>query len=546
LQADSQRVKRLRAAQIMFCYFSYQTFNMTRYLFFLLFLSLNNCVAQTPAVAWSRFAGTAATEYPAKILKVHDGFLIAARTYDDSGSCHLKSDIILIKVDTAGNFLWSHCFGGDSIEKPHDLIATSDGNFLIVAETFSMEGDVTNNHMSQPGNWGSSDFWVIKVDSTGHMIWQSCFGGSGWEVGYSAVDLTNAYMIFGTTEDSNDGDVSGVHSPSLYDIWTIKIDTSGHLLWQKCIGGSGGGIIESVVKISDDSIMLGGVSFSNDGDATGSIGMYDYWPVLIDSSGNILSQNKVGGSDYENCHSIYPAINGGFVMTGWTQSNDSNVNGLHGVSADYWVVRVDQSGNFIWQTCLGGTDGDEAFKIVSDGTFYYVVGSTRSSDGDVTTNMGGEDLWIVQLDSSGHKVWEHSFGGSMGDVAYDIIQTDDSALLIAGSTGSHDFDVTNNPGGDIWLVKLKLNYLTSTENINYNSLNIFPNPSDGQITIILPNNFITCEYSLSDITGKILLHSNNIQQNKSKINILLNLNPGIYFINFQSGDNNISKKIFIE
>ena len=190
---------------------------MNKWIFIFFFLSTNIVESQTPTLVWSKFVGTTSVEYPDKILKVTNGYLILGRTNaNDTFSCHNSENIILLRTDTAGNLLWNTCYGGDSSDIPHDIIPTSDGNFLITGSTFSMEGDVTNNHPpgTSFGGWGTSDFWVIKIDSLGNKIWQSCYGGSGMEEGYCAVDLIDSYMIFGSTEDSNDGDVSGTHSVS--------------------------------------------------------------------------------------------------------------------------------------------------------------------------------------------------------------------------------------------------------------------------------------------------------------------------------------------
>lgn len=507
---------------------------MIKWIFVSFLLSINIIEAQTPTLLWSKFVGTSAVEYPDKILAVPNGFLILGRTETyDTLSYHLNENIILIRTDTAGNLIWNSCYGGDSSDIPHDIIPTSDGNFLIVGSTNSMEGDVTNNHFPGAafGGWGTSDFWVIKIDTLGNKIWQSCYGGSGSEEGYCAVDLSDSYMIFGSTEDSNDGDVFGNHSPSSYDIWAIKIDTAGVLLWQKCIGGSSGDLIEAVVKISNDSILLGATSYSNDGDATFSLGQYDFWPVLIDSSANILTQNKLGGSWYENCHSIVKGINGGYVLTGSTSSNDINVNGYHG-SADIWVVRTDDSGNFIWQSCLGGTEAEVAFKIISSRNNYYVVGYSASINGDLSMNNGHDDLWIVQLDSIGNISWQQSYGGSLADGAFDITMENDSVIVIVGASSSNDFDVTNNPGGDIWLLKFKLDFPTDVQENNFkNSIVISPNPSYGTVIIYAPNNSISSKIIITDAFGKTIYFSENNKIINGKINLSLDVPSGVYLIN---------------
>ncbi|MGB4230357.1 MAG: hypothetical protein WBJ63_07370 [Bacteroidales bacterium] len=130
---------------------------------------------------------------------------------------------------------------------------------------------------------------------------------------------------------------------------------------------------------------------------SGNHGGGDYWVVKLDSSGTIQWQKCLGGTDNDEAKSIQQTSDGGYIVAGETWSNDGDVSGNHGI-VDSWIVKLNSSGDIIWQKCFGGTDDDVAFSIqqTSDGGF-IVAGGTWSNDGDMSGNHGGSDAWVVKL-----------------------------------------------------------------------------------------------------------------------------------------------------
>jgi hypothetical protein len=158
----------------------------------------------------------------------------------------------------------------------------------------------------------------------------------------------------------------------------------------------------------------------------------DYWIVKLDSVGNITWQKSLGGSGNDEAYTIQQTTDSGYIVAGWTISNDGDVTGNHSsLTTDYWIVKLDKDGNITWQKCLGGTGYDEAFSAeqTTDGG-YIVVGYTISTDGDVTVNHGGRDYWVVKLTSSGSITWQKSFGGTGDDWAYSVKQTSDGGYIV--------------------------------------------------------------------------------------------------------------------
>src|ERR1044071_7125627 len=190
--------------------------------------------------------------------------------------------------------------------------------------------------------------------------WQKCLGGTAEDYSRSCQQTTDGGYISAGYTRSNNGDVTGFHGVN--DCWIVKLDGGGILQWEKALGGTGRDEAYSIEQTSDGGYILAGLTESNDGDVTGNHGLLDCWVVKLDGSGNIQWQKCYGGTDYESAQYIQQTSDGGYVFAGYTQSNNGDVTGLHG-GDDYWVVKLDGSGNIQWQKCYGGTDFERAYAI---------------------------------------------------------------------------------------------------------------------------------------------------------------------------------------
>ena len=180
----------------------------------------------------------------------------------------------------------------------------------------------------------------------------------------------------------------------------------------------------------------------------------------MDNSGNILWQKCIGGTGFDEAYAIENTYDGGYIIAGGSYSNDGNVTANHSNQEDYWIVKLDNLGNILWQKALGGTGNDlsACVKLTPDGG-YVVSGHSASIDGDVTGNHGGYDYWIVKLDGTGGIQWQKSLGGSNDETIYynlnSIEPTNDGGYILSGPSNSNDGDVSGNHGGqDYWIVKL--------------------------------------------------------------------------------------------
>ena len=349
---------------------------------------------------------------------------------------------------------WSKCYGGSSIEYPESMVQTIDGGYIIAGSKSSYDGDIVDD---TTGGW---DFWVIKIDSNGLIEWQKSFGGSAQDFANSVKQTSDGvYIIVGWTK-SNNGDVTGIHETTYGDCWIIKLNGEGVLIWQKCYGGNGTDQANDIELTDDGGYIIAGNSSSTDGDITshhGALHGYDDWIIKVNTSGEIEWEKSLGGSGNENCSDIFTTNDNGYIITGYTGSNDGDVagGGWHG-HWDCWVVKLNIIGDIIWQKCLGGDTLDIAYSIIQtyDGG-YLISAGTLSDNGDIEGSHGLTDAAIFKLDSLGDMQWQKCYGGSDRELAYAILQQQDKGYIILGQTGSIDGDPTGVHGSeDVWLLKI--------------------------------------------------------------------------------------------
>ncbi|MBN2682223.1 MAG: T9SS type A sorting domain-containing protein [Bacteroidales bacterium] len=318
---------------------------------------------------------------------------------------------------------------------------------------YIVAGSTSSNNGDVSGNNGGTDIWIVKLDIIGNLLWQKCFGGTNDDYA-THIQKTDdgGYIVVGTT-NSNNGDVTGNNGS--YDIWFVKLDNSGNIQWQKCIGGTNDDYAYFIQQTIDNGYIVAGYTWSNDGDISGNNGNEDMLIVKLDNSGNIIWQKCFGGTEYDRAHYIQQTTDGGYIVTGYTFSNDGDVSGNNG-EEDMWVVKLDNLGDLQWQKCLGGTDWDGAFSIkqTADGG-YIVAGETCSGDGDVFGYNWGYDVWIVKLDNLGNIQWQKCLGGTYWEHSFSIQITSDGGYIVAGNSESNDGDVSGNHGNvDFWVAIL--------------------------------------------------------------------------------------------
>lgn len=231
-----------------------------------------------------------------------------------------------------------------------------------------------------------------------NIEWQKCFGGSGNEIANCVIQSRDGgFLIVGYTT-STDYDAQNNHGAN--DGMVIKTDSLGNLIWSKCYGGSNDDFISCVIETDDGNFILGGASRSTDGDLTNNFGASDAWILKISDQGAILWQKTYGGTQDELITQIQTDANGNLYLLANSYSNDLDVHGQHG-DRDIWIVKIDSIGGLIQEKCIGGSASDLAFSMTTatNGNL-LIYGTTGSTDGNVSGNHGDYDTWFIDVDTN--------------------------------------------------------------------------------------------------------------------------------------------------
>lgn len=425
--------------------------------FFLVFIE--PVAAQAPVVEWQRVYGGYHGEYAYSIVPTKDGgYIVSGYTEgDDKGDIMgyhgtpLGQDFWVVKLDHEGKMQWQRCIGGTGLEVASFVQQASDGGYIVAGSSGSIDCMVTGNH-------GGLDFWLVKLTATGEIEWQKSLGGSKHEYLWSlTVAADGGYILAGDTE-SNNGDVSGNHGER--DFWIVKVDSKGTILWQKCVGGSRTETALSVSETPDGGCVAAGPTESNDADVSGNKGKRDYLVVKLSPTGNLQWQKCFGGTEIDDAWSVKYTKSGGIIVAGTSSSSDGDVTDTN-FGSDVWIVKLNSNGVLEWQKTYGGEKNDLAYTLreAPDGGF-LISGAAESAGGDLTCNAGYSDMWVFKISATGLLQWQKSFGGNSSDQAYCVELTEDGGCIVAGLTcssdiaGMHVNSGFNGSCGDFFIVKL--------------------------------------------------------------------------------------------
>jgi hypothetical protein len=503
----------------------------------ILFLTTLYATAQ-PTTSWQKSLGGTGTEFSNSIQQTTDGGYVlvggSSSTDGDVTGNHGNSDFWVVKLTSLGVISWERSLGGTGFDEARSVQQTTDGGYIIVGHSSSSNGDVTGNHSS------FFDCWVVKLTSLGVISWQKALGGTDSDYGTSVQQTTDGGYIVAGHSHSNNGDVTNNQGGS--DFWVVKLTSLGVIDWEKSLGGTAFDEASSIQQTTDGGYIVAGYSSSNDGDVTGNHGTSDFWVVKLTNTGLIAWQKSLGGTGDESASSIQQTTDGGYIVAGYSSSNDGDVAGNYGGYSDCWIIKLTSTGVITWQKCLGGT-GDEfasSIKQTTDGG-YIVAGFSNSNDGNVSGNHGDRDFWVVKLSSLGVIAWQKSLGGTGVDQASSIQQTTNGGYIFAGHSSSTDGDVTGNQGAsDCWVVKLAPTTTGIAKIIAPTIFSIFPNPTTKQLNIKADSKILGSNYTIQNNIGQIIL-SGKIKNVNTSI-ALKTLTSGIYTIQIQTLDGGASSR----
>jgi hypothetical protein len=404
--------------------------------------------------------GGSKNESAQAVTKTTDGgYAILGYTQSNDGDVLNKSnesyDYWLLKFDAKNQLQWQKTYGGSDDDRGFDLIQTSDGGFAVLGKSKSNDLDVSENS-------GFDDFWISKLDSNGSISWEYSYGFAGSDTPNSIIQTQdNGYLLTGVLDVSasnGQGDryaaVRQRHAGG--DYWAIKLNSSGLREWSNYYGGSFTDTAYDAIQTQDNGYIIIGSSDSTDVDVSNPNGGYDFWVIKISNTGTLVWEKTFGGSEIDEARAITSSNDGNYLIVGDTRSNDLNISQNAG-AADLWVIKITPEGSLLWEKTIGGTNFDVGRSIsTTQDNGFLISGSSRSSDGNLITNKGLNDAWVLKIDSSGDIEWHKSIGGSETDFFYDSVELNDQTIVAVGNSNSSNEDINENKGfTDLLILKLK-------------------------------------------------------------------------------------------
>jgi hypothetical protein len=308
---------------------------------------------------------------------------------------------------------WEQLFGGIDIDIGYSVQQTTDGGYIIAGYTLPILPDTTID-------WDDADVYLIKTDGSGIEQWSQTFGGTKYDDGISVQQTTDGgYIIAGTSRSFGD---------SLGDVYLIKTDGSGNEQWSQTFGG-----IESdkgyyVQQTSDGGYIITGHTYGDQIIFGNVLSMPEAYLIKTDGNGNVQwTQNFVQGGI---AYSVQQTTDGGYIITGIGTEYDT-LGSNQAYSYQCFLIKTDGNGNEQWSQFYGGTSTDYAWSVqqTNDGG-YIITGSTQSF------GNGGRDVYLIKTDANGIEQWTKTFGEVEQDRGYSVQQTTDGGYIIAGMTES--------------------------------------------------------------------------------------------------------------
>jgi hypothetical protein len=316
--------------------------------------------ATSPSPSFCKAIGGPGVEIGRSLIKTSDGgYAIAGFTISFGAG---SGDFYVVKLDANGNLQWTKTIGGPADEIGYSLIQTSDGGYAIAGITESFGA-------------GGKDVYVVKLDANGNLQWTKTIGGKSWDEGHSLIQTSDGgYAITGYTISFGAGGA---------DVYVVKLDARGNLQWTKTIGGKHPDSGYSLIQTSDGGYAIAGITESF------GAGGKDVYVVKLDANGNLQWTKTIGGKDFEYGYSLIQTFDGGYAIAGATYTFGAG-------GWDVYVVKLNANGNLQWTKTIGGKSWEAGHSLIqtSDGG-YAITGKTESF------GAGAVDVYVVKLDANG-------------------------------------------------------------------------------------------------------------------------------------------------
>ena len=478
------------------------------------------------------------------------GYIIVGETNSAGAG---GKDVFAMKLDVNGNQIWSKTYGTTKTEYGSSLsiIETQDGGYLFAGHTDGVNGyvvkldasgnvqwekkepdtlyrglkELANGDIALVGNaysfgsgTGTGAALLVRVSSSGTMLWSKGFGGSDQEQMYNVLELVNGDLLI----------VGGTSSYGLGvgDAFIVKTTNSGNLIWSKNYGGPGNESYYSAKLLNDGNIVVVGMTTSY------GAGNDDILLSKIDTSGVVLWTKIYGGTNIDRGEQVEENEDGELILVGYSNSVGSG-------DYDKVLLNIDNTGVVNWIKAYGYLVEDEVDRwgnpmVLSQDSGVVMVGGTKSF------GFGDENIYVVKTNSCGETFCYEN------DVIFSVSTpsiNSGSPNASTSNSGSFSSVVSSVAAISFTTTVLCDSNLVGINNTLNQLINILvaPNPNNGQFNVVINNNEVAL-IEVYDVMGKQVFVQNNVNANKTTID-LTDQSKGVYFVRVSIGEQVLNEKV---
>ncbi len=472
------------------------------------------------------------------------------KTQDNLGDL----DYWLWKMNEAGELDWQKSFGGSGSDQLISIRLTADAGYILAGTSESPAKDERNTSSSKTEpNFGLEDFWILKLNAFGAIEWQKTLGGVAQDkVTQLLPTKDGGYLVGGSSASGKTGNKTTDHYGAL-DYWILKLNIKGEIVWQKTFGGQYNDELKSMVLTADGGFLVGGISNSpqSGNKMQPTLGGNDYWILKLDNQGNEQWQTVLGGKRDDQLSTLLALPNGNYLAGGNTTSKNEDKN------SDLWVMELDKQGNMQWEQTYDFDAKDVLTTLLPNQNNTFIIGAYANTAPQVKTTgtknspllgrgAGGEvsplnrgvsegrgvGFRTLCIDAQGNTLWETQHPSPGNDLLRKVIETRDGSYVLAGTRK------TGN-SSDFFVLKQKDNQKKLYEK---QVLEALPNPTDAFTNVVIGEAYTTGTLTVYDLAGKQLQKTQLTGLRTIPVN-LSQYPEGIYLIEAETNNQKASVKI---
>ncbi|MGC4040319.1 MAG: T9SS type A sorting domain-containing protein [Flavobacterium sp.] len=519
-------------------------------------------------ILWEKSYGGKHADYLFDAIPTPDyGFILAGsslskktgnKTEDNRGDL----DYWIWKMDENGDLDWQKTLGGLGQDMLYTVLLTNDGGYLLAGSSESGQGLDKKDKCR-----GGSDFWIVKLNAKGGEEWQKTIGGIGQDDLSCVLRAKDGGFILAGSSAS---EISGEKTSKNYgglDYWIVKIDPKGEIVWQNSFGGKYNDELRSITAAADGGYLLGGSSNSadNGNKLQKNLGFSDYWIIKTDDKGQEEWQKVIGGKGDDQLKTVFTCSDGNYLLGGNSNSESGDdKRSTNESGTDFWVLKIDsKTKEILWQETYNIAQTDILTSMIENDDKTILIGGyaqgeiirpkvkslkSKKTTEDVKMKKGTDDYVAIKINEKGEELWRKDVGSDGEDVLRKVIETRDGGYLMAGTSktilaASGGVKATGNKSSgkgsnDFWVVKLKDKTKPKTEK---SPIEAIPNPAIDYTNVIVGYDFTKGTATLVDLAGRVLQQF-SITDRTIPID-LKGLPEGIYVVNIKTDKGSDGVKI---